>query len=430
MNTTSIALLALVFVGVGAVVLLLRRRAYESSLDRGRTHENGLQPVSASVGAVVEQDERPPLPTAIHFGTDLANPAVTLRPLPLSDLTIVAQTPVAEPSLGVASRISSLMQAAPSMLVAEAHRGRQLMEVVIDGKLIRAADGDGFRAMARGADGIKEHARLFETKDLTNLVNAAAVWQLASVVVAQKHMADISQKLGEIKDAVNSLSDFLESGRRAVILGTYQYLQQAHDALAQGELSSGIRGELESCERELLSVQNHLMADIQRLAQVAPRDDDTFGTESLHKNSVEKYRELGQVVEDLKVCLRTRALAWYVLSLYPGEPALKAARCESIKQGLEKFSGIRALVDAQGGVDVGRFKSMWNLDKTLDVRKSEVFGEAKTVQGMLEAAQVDTSANLMQTQTRLLERDAPTQLIVELVDGVVKHVRQRELMAT
>jgi hypothetical protein len=347
----------------------------------------------------------------------------------LSDLATVAETPVAEPSLGVASRISSLMQAVPSILVAEAHRGRQLMEVVIDGKLIRAADGDGFRAMAMGADGIKEHARLFEAKDLTNLVNAAAVWQLASVVVAQKHMADISQKLGEIKDAVNSISDFLESGRRAVIHGTYQYLQQAHDTLAQGELSSGIRGELESCERELLSVQNHLMADIQRRAQVAPRDDDMFGTESLHKNSVEKYRELGQVVEDLKICLRTRALAWYVFSLYPGEPALKAARYESIKQGLEKFSDVRALVDAQSGVDVGRFKSMLNRDKTLDVRKSEVLGKAKTVQGMLEAAQVDTSANLMQTQTLLLERDAPTQLIVELVDGVVKQVRQRELMA-
>ena len=55
--------------------------------------------------------------------------------------------------------------------------------------------------------------------------------------------------------------------------------------------------------------------------------------------------------------------------------------------------------------------------------------EAEKVQRLLEAAQVDTSANLMRTQTLLLERDSPTQLIVELVDSVAKQVRQRELMA-
>jgi len=426
MNSITIALLVLGIASLVALVLFVRGRGAGSSA--AAVGEGMPAPASSSL-AVAAPQEPAQLPIALHFGTDLANPAVMLRPLPLSDLAAVTKSPVVEPSLGVASRISSLMQAAPSMLVAEAHRGRQLMEVVIDGKLIRAANGDGFRAMAMGQGGIKEHARLFEVKDLTNLVNAAAVWQLASVVVAQKHMADISQKLGEIKDAVNSISEFLESRRRAVIQGTYQYLQQAHDALTQGELSSGIRGELESCERELLSVQNHLMADIQHRARVAPRDDDTFGTESLHKSSVEKYRELGQVVEDLEICLRTRVLAWYVLSLYPGEQALKAARCESIKQGLEQFKGVQGLVEAQGGVDVGRFKSMWNRDRTLDVRKNEVLEETEAVQELLEATRADTSANLTRTQALLLERDAPTQLIVELVDGVVKQVRQRELMA-
>lgn len=425
MNITTIALVVLV-AAVLAAVFLLRKRGASSSQEQTK----GEAPSSTGSSlAVIEQDSPEPMPAAIHFGTDVSNPAVTLRPLPLSDLASVEKTQPVEPSLGVASRISSLMQAAPSLLVAEAHRGRQLMEVVIDGKLTRAADGNGFRAMAMGKDGIKEHARLFETKDLTNLVNAAAVWQLASVVVAQKHMADISQKLGEIKDAVNSISDFLDSGRRAVIHGTYQYLQQGYEALTQGELTPAIRGELESCERDLLAVQHHLVADIKRRVQVAPRDDDTFGTESLHKNSVEKYREIGQVVEDLKVCLRTRALAWYVLSLYPGEQALKGARCESIKHGLAEFKDVQALVESQGSIDGERFKSMWNRDKTLDVRKAEVLGEATSVQQMLEVARAGTISQLETSQTMLLERDKPTQLFVELMDGRVTQVRQRELVA-
>jgi len=407
--------------------VIYARRQRVASQDKKTEEAEKISSPRSVVVAV--REERAPQPAAIHFGSDLANPAVTLRALPLTELTSASQAPAVEPSLGVASRISALMQAAPSVLVAEAHRGRQLMEVVIDGKLIRAADGNGFRGMAMGADGIKEHARLFEVKDLTNLVNAAAVWQLASVIVAQKHLADISQKLGEIKDAVNGISAFLEGGRRAVILGTYQYLQQGYEALAQGELTPAIRGELESCERELLKVQSHLVDDVRRLAQMAPRDDDTFGTESLHKSSVTKYRELGQTVEDLQTCLRTRALAWYVLSLYPGEQVLKAARCESIKQGLDEFKALQSLVEAQAGVDLARFKSMWNSDETLDLRKSEVVAKSSWVRGVLEAAQTETKNQLETSQALLLERDAPTQLFVELLDGVVKQVRQRELMA-
>lgn len=426
MNSIYLAVIIAGLLALAAAFIFLRGRDAAGS----QATKEASAELRNSVSLIEADGQDPnPLPTAIHFGTDALNPAVTLRPLPLPDQTSVSKTSIVEPSLGVSSRLSALMQAAPSLLVAEAHRGRQLMEVVVNGQLIRAADGNGFRAMTMGPNGINGHARLFDAKDLTNLVNAAAVWQFASVIVAQKHMADISQKLSEIKDAVNSISDHLDSGRRSVIHGTYQYLQQAYEALTHGELISAIRGELESCERELLSVQNHLMADINRRAKLAPRDDDTFGTESLHKNSVEKYRELGQVVEDLNICLRTRALSWYVLSLYPGEHALKAARSESIKQGLDEFKHLQSLVKAQCEIDLERFKSVFNFDNTLEARKSEVRRESGGVQRILEAARLDTSTDLTQTQTLLLKRDCPTQLIVELVDGVVKQVRQRELMA-
>ncbi|WP_312283917.1 hypothetical protein [Candidatus Igneacidithiobacillus taiwanensis] len=426
MGITTIALIVSVITALVAVLLLRKRstaRSQEQS--KGTTY-----PSAGSAVAVIEQEATAPMAAAIHFGTDISNPAVTLRPLPLSDLDAVAKTQPMEPSLGVASRISSLMQAAPSLLVAEAHRGRQLMEVVIDGKLTRAADGNGWRAFSMGEKGIKEHARLFETKDLTTLVNAAAVWQLASVVVAQKHMADISQKLDEIKDAVNSISDFLESGRRAVIHGTYQYLQQGYEALSQGELPPAIRNELESCERDLLAVQHHLLANIKRRVQETPRDDDTFGTESLYKNSVKKYREIEQIVDDLKVCSMTRALAWYVLSLYPGEQALKDARCESIKQGLAELKNLQDLVQYQAITDSERFKAFWNRNKTLATRKKEVRDKADEVREKLEVVRAGTISQLETSQTMLLERDHPTQLFVELIDGRVSQVRQRELVAT
>ena len=39
------------------------------------------------------------------------------------------------------------------------------------------------------------------------MVNAAAVWQVASVDVAQKHLADISAKLDEIHKGVEALEE-------------------------------------------------------------------------------------------------------------------------------------------------------------------------------------------------------------------------------
>lgn len=426
MNLSTIALLLCSLAAlVGVAMLALRWTKWSQRLPQKQLVDGS----GATSLVEVTQDDAASMAEAVHFGTDIANPAVTLRPLPLSELETVDSTPVVQPSLGVASRIAALMQAAPSVLVAGAHTGRQLMEVVVNGQLVRASDGDGFRAMAMGSKGVKEHARLYETKDLTNLVSAAAVWQLASVVVAQKHMADISQKLSELKDDVSHISEFLDSGRRSIIRGTYQYLQQAYEALAQGELSQAIRGELESCERELLAVQDHLVADCRRRAALTPRDDDTFGTESLHRNCVAKYRELSQTVSDLKLCLRARALSWYVLSLYPGEQALKGARRDSIQQGLDDLDEVQSLVRSQSRSDVESIKSMWTTNGKLNARKGDVLGEAREVQLKLESVRVDTSSQLDATQLLLLARDVPTQLIVELFDGAVKQVRQRELMA-
>ena len=70
------------------------------------------------------------------------------------------------------------------------------MEVVVDGTLARAADGSGLLPFVRGPNGrIVEQARLFDAANLQRMVSAAALWQVASVIVAQKHLADISGRL-------------------------------------------------------------------------------------------------------------------------------------------------------------------------------------------------------------------------------------------
>lgn len=122
-------------------------------------------------------------------------------------------------------------------------------------------------------------------------------------------------------------------------------------------------------------------------------------------------------------------LAWYVLSLYPGEQALKTARGESIKQGLSEFKDVQSLIESHSAIDGDRLKSIWNSEKTLNTRKSEVLGQAGSIREMLEIARTGAIIQLEKTEAMLLERDRPTQLIVELIDGSVAHIRQRELVA-
>jgi hypothetical protein len=373
----------------------------------------------------VMQNEIPP---AIYFGTDTKNPAVIVRPIPLSRMETFDSLPVVNQSIGVESRISALMQVAPSLLVAQSQSGKQLMEVVVNGPLVRAADGNGFRAMVVSDGRITEHARLLEAKDLGNLINAAAVWQLASVIVAQKHMADISQKLTELKEAVDAISEFLDQGRRSVIKGAYQYLAQAYEVLTHGELSPAIRGELEACERELLAVQTHLVAECHAQALEVPNDEDTFGTDSLHKNTVKKYNKLGHIISDLDLCVKTRSLNWYVLSLYPGEQSLKVVRRNSIEQGLEELTVLEQLIVKQRKTDLNKFKAFWNSIDTLDERRESVSTEAKNSKNQLTRIRSDTTSQLTKTEKLLLERNCSTQLIVELIDGQVKQIKQHELL--
>ncbi len=99
---------------------------------------------------------------------------------------------------------------------------------------VPAGDGNGLRAFTVIADGIKEHARVFEVENLQNMINAAAIWQIASVVVAQKHLTDINKKLDEIKDGVLGISRFLDNQRKSRIRSTYDYLGQVSQAIQGG----------------------------------------------------------------------------------------------------------------------------------------------------------------------------------------------------
>lgn len=100
------------------------------------------------------------------------------------------------------------------------------MEVIINGSLANVKDSPGFRGFSLGEKGIKEHAVLLNPDKLIHLVNTDVLLNIASVVLAKKHLADISQNLTEIIEAVREVSAFQNNAQKSEIVGTIQYLQQ------------------------------------------------------------------------------------------------------------------------------------------------------------------------------------------------------------
>ncbi|MDA0576402.1 MULTISPECIES: hypothetical protein [Burkholderia] len=367
-------------------------------------------------------EAKPTLPHAIVLGDDAQRHGVRIAPLSDEERYRTAQALPGDSML--ISRLSAGLQAVPSLLVEEGHRGKRLMEVVINGDLVRAKDGVGLRAWTMDANNkISEHAKLFDADKLQTMVNAAAVWQVASVVVAQKHLADISAKLDEIRKGVQDVSDFLNEERRAKVTGTYEYLQLAVSAIKKGELSLAIRTELESCDRELIQIQHHLQRELLRQCEQPVEHKEMFGTGDLQKDTVTKYERLKGLAKDMRLTLKTRALAWYVLSLYPGEPALKQARMEGLLRSVEEVEAHLQTIEASAERDCQNFSSIWNNGTTLAIRKANVRDTAQALSDDLVTGAHEAKKDVQASDALLSTHDAPTYLVFEVEDGCIGELR-------
>ncbi|MET0859000.1 MAG: hypothetical protein ABWY27_19790 [Telluria sp.] len=327
-------------------------------------------------------------------------------------------------SIATAARLGSMLQAAPSVLAAGEASGKQLMEVVVNGNLVRAADGNGYRAFTMGPKGVKEHARLFESERLQNVLNAGAVWQVASVIVAQKHLADISRKLDTIAKGVRSLSNFINDQRRARIEAAYRYLEQARSTLEAGEISSSVRTELESCERNLLETETHLHKEIKGGLATAVQDEERIGTDDLAMGIARKIRDQEALLRDLALCIRTRICAWHVLSLFPGEPRLKEARRIDLQRTIRDFAALSPAFENAIKREIANMSSFFNPESTLKRRRDAL--EKQAGDTMLKIKNTHMAADRMidDTNELLIRHDAPVRMLLQYRDGVLVGVSQ------
>lgn len=312
-------------------------------------------------------------PIELYFGKSESESRVTISALKASDL------PQTKHAIDVAgtklSQLKPLLQLVPSVLTTAEFGKGDYMRVIVNGPLAVSRDAHSFLPFVRGGDGkVTELARLQDTGRLCEIVNTAMVWQFASVIVAQKHLADINKKLNEIKKGIDDILTFLETERVSKITGALRYLDQAIQNIMQGEFDEALRHHLESVERDLISVQDHLASELRNGTEktVGIEHSELFGTAAFTQKIKDHQDGMYRVQQQWVLCARARAANWQVLSAFPGVERLTIIRKGEILKSIEELTALHSPMNEKMRSKIGEVDAYFNRPETIQERRSDL----------------------------------------------------------
>lgn len=393
--------------GIGLTVVWMKIRARRAGTSPHDGHPEAPFPAIVSpVKVVVASGDQEVMSMTI---LDDSNPNMEL----LRNATRLPQGAV---SGALKSLVEPLMQATPSVVTAAATHSTQLMEVVINGQMLAATDGNGLRAIAKAGKGF-EHARLYEPSNLQNIANAAAIWQLASVVVAQKHLADISATLKCVETKVDGIQSFLEEERLAVIKSAMNYLEVARRAVESGEFLERTRGELERFDIELDRVSMSLVEQAKRESRTELRRD-SVGCEGEYTSALSKHKGLSRIGEELALCNEARLANWYLCSIYPDSSKILEPRLEQIKKSIKEIGSLEGRLSKSVKDDCALIDAKFTLDSTINKRRFDVKSAAKAGKHALQNGLRRSEEIVLKLEAIRADRQAINRLVIETKNGV------------
>lgn len=360
------------FVGVGLSTFWIFRHRVRTS-QRGRLPVPANPPSPTTLARVLTDSSGKSeiQPIELYFGNSQSECSVSISALKPSDLPETRRA--IDVSATKLSKLNPLLQLVSPVLTAGEFGGSDYMRIIVNGPLAVSRDAHSFLPFVRGVDGkVSELARLQDTGRLCEIVNTALVWQFASVIVAQKHLADINKKLDEIRQGIEDILTFLEAERTSKIRGALRYLDQAIQNIMQGEFDEALRHHLESVERDLTSVQDHLESELkdvtEKIAEI--EHSEVFGTGDFTRKIKEHQGRIYRVQQQWILCVRARAANWQVLSAFPGVEALATIRKDEVLKSIEEVTAYHPQMQEQMRRKIGEIDAIFNLQETIKERKS------------------------------------------------------------
>jgi uncharacterized protein YaaW (UPF0174 family) len=325
------------------------------------------------------------------------------------------------------SRLNPLLQSVPSLTVAGEVATTHYMEIVCNGRLLEAKQGGGYRAMWR-ENGKTRHANLFKPNKLAAMVNASALMNAASMVLAQKHLADISQKLSEIKQGIDAIRKHQKDDRRSQVSGSIRYYEQIAPSVLEGDLSDEVVQEIERGENEFLRIQDHVMEDIRTATQGirSLKDDEWFGSDGVQRAIEERQKLLVELYRELILCIRARACGWQLLCVFPGREKRKEVRRRDIQKSID---GLDACGDMLSKTDeflrkkIHEIASFWNKTSTINERKLVLLQANETLLADVGRCRSGVLQDLRAADEMLAAMKRPVTIIVKIEDDRIAAIR-------
>ncbi|HCB1820138.1 MULTISPECIES: hypothetical protein [Enterobacteriaceae] len=391
-------------------------------LKNSRQFRLATQPSSATVPALT-YDQR------WGFGHDIHQPALTVATIPPSEL--ISTEAMQEQDITGISRLSPLLQTLPSLASSAHIASHQYMEVIINGPLASVKDGPGFRGFSLGEKGIKEHAVLLNPDKLSQFVNAGMLLNVASAVLAQKHLADISKKLTEIVEAVREVSAFQNNARKSEIIGAIQYLQQITPVVLEGQCSPAIRQKLEDIEVQFSALQAHLLTDIAAAGDKvsALKDRGLFGSTEITNKIQTQQKILDERIHEWGLAIKVRAQALHLLTHAEGDTTLVKHRQQTVVHNYQQFESVIDKVERQLHQRIQGISALTEQSNTTNANKVLLRKWTTTTLMQQKMAIEEAHLSFEQFQQGLLtEQPQSARLLVEMQDG--KPVKCFELPLT
>ncbi|EMX4958560.1 TPA: ubiquinol-cytochrome C chaperone family protein [Raoultella planticola] len=362
------------------------------------------------------------------FGHDIHQPALTVATIPPSES--INTGAMQEQDVTGISRLSPLLQTLPSLATSAHVASHQYMEVIINGPLASVKDGPGFRGFNLGEKGIKEHAVLLSPDKLSQLVNAGMLLNVASAVLAQKHLADISKKLTEIVEAVREVSAFQNNARKSEIIGAIQYLQQITPVVIEEQCSPAIRQKLEDIEVQFSALQAHLLTDITAAGDkvAALKDRGLFGSTEITNKIRTQQKILDERIHEWDLAMKVRAQALHLLTHAEGNTTLVRHRQQTIVHNYQEFESVVDKVERQVHQRIQGISALTEQSNTTNANKVLLRKWTTTTLMQQKMAIEEAHSSFGKFQQGLLtEQPQSARLLVEMQDG--KPVKCFELPA-
>lgn len=189
---------------------------------------------------------------------------------------------------------------------------------------------------------IVEHAKFFKPENLEKIVASGVLFNALSTVVAQKHLADISNKLSSIQDGIDDILkdiEFTEQGRINAAIKNLEKTSKIKDI----KNNQVVLNRLQDDAKNLSMLHETLFLKIKDKIQNIKYIDVT------DKNTRQAFVKIHKLVEKYDSCIKI-LLSIYTILFYVTKNELFYQDIESLKRQIKDFNELLNNIKEKDGL--------------------------------------------------------------------------------